>query len=368
LLMENENTKISVYILLFLSLITLVVSLSCQPNEKERYAKQLNLPEQNIKIMNQLQYDGNAKALMDELGSLPNDLKISQPTLDYLKRVAKDKKVSDSELSSQDTIKALNKLRSISNDTLQMYLNFGISDNITEYVNFVSGLEDKNFADYAISNKLCIQDKRFSYYGDSDSEVNLKRQFLKNPEKYTQQLFDFYMSDIGETDPEWAKNLTKITCLRDKTMNTDEALEDISGLANNPQNKSALDKVFGKGIERKMWPVAAERLVYKAFGNEFDVNNPFEGSEWTIYSRLADFQTKYKTEMDQDGVPGPKPSIIGINLVEEPSGYVIKSEADNKLDYALIKWVLRCNAVRLYGHNDLVFHHVGLAHDEGLDV
>jgi hypothetical protein len=117
-------------------------------------------------------------------------------------------------------------------------------------------------------------------------------------------------------------------------------------------------------------------MVYRGMRsekNEFDVNNPLEGSDLTTLTRLADFQEKYNTEMDMEGVSGPKPTVLGINYICEPRNELIKSEGDYKFDYALMRWVLRCNAVRLWNNgtpadDDLVFHHIDLARDEGLEI
>jgi hypothetical protein len=77
--------------------------------------------------------------------------------------------------------------------------------------------------------------------------------------------------------------------------------------------------------------------------------------------------------MDIEGVAGPKPTVLGINYICEPRNELFKSEDDYKFDYALMRWVLRCNAVRLWNNgkpvdDDLVFHHIDLAQDEGLEI
>jgi hypothetical protein len=47
-----------------------------------------------------------------------------------------------------------NSLKSISDKVLNEYLGFGIDEKILNYVSFVSGLPDKNFAKYALEKKL----------------------------------------------------------------------------------------------------------------------------------------------------------------------------------------------------------------------
>jgi hypothetical protein len=372
------------------ALAMLTSSACAKLSETEKYAKQFGLPREVTVLVKELDYfDPNTQSLLSQLYYLPKELQAHEVTLDYLKEITKDKKVSNEELNvllrdkldhdkdgldlalekelKTDPLKpdpeikrTVDTLKSLSDDTLKAYIKLGIDTNVIEYVDFVKSLPKADFADYALKQKLCIQDRKLT---------EEEEKFLHDPNKYIQEIYEYNISEIATIDPELPIKLKQMPFLQDGIELKDvESLEDILYLASNPQNQSKLEKIYGKGIERNMWPVALERVFYKGFETEFDINNPFEGSEWYVNSNLAEFQEKYNKEMDQEGIPGPKPAIVGINLVEEPQGWVIKSEQDNKLDYALIKWVLKCNAVRLYGHNDFVFHHIVLAQNEGLDV
>jgi hypothetical protein len=370
--------------------LALLASTACQSSETKSYAKQLKLPREVLTTVRQLEYDAITRSLLDELSHFPKDLQTHEVTLNYLKEVSKDKTVSYDEVSGIKRLdhdgdglnleeenelktdplqpnpgikKVVDYLKSVSDETLDIYKRLGIDGDVVPYINLVSTLP-KDFADYAIKSKLCIQDKKLT---------DLERKFLKEPDKYLQELYDYHISEISKIDPELTAKVGQLPYLKDKPdIKAMEVLEDILYLASNSQNQSKLGKIYGKGIERKMWPVALERVFYKGFGNEFDINNPFEGSEWYVNSNLAEFQEKYNKEMDIEGVSGPKPAILGVGLLHEPLGYLIKSENDTELDYALIRWALRCNAVRLYCIDYIddydVFHHAKIAQDEGLDV
>jgi|GEM_PF-1509070 len=379
-------------VFLGLIVLTMLASPACKPSETVNYAKQLDLPEENKAIVKRLQWDSNTKALMDELAALPKNYRVSEAISDYLTEVAADKIVQNDELlaiqnageisildisdkvkmdnitlvlNSPEARNAYDSLKSYPDDTIKSILEFGLDGDVPAWVALNSTLP-KGFSDYVIKSKLCIQDKRLT----AD-----EKQFLQDPDKYLQEMYEYNISQIAAIDPELAIKLKQIPFLQDGIELKDvESLEDILYLANDPENKPKLEKIYGKGIERKMWPVTLERVFYKGFENEFDIDNPFEGSEWYVNSNLAEFQEKYNKEMDQDRVPGPKPAIRGVNLLHEPNGNQMtdyngrpKSVDDLKFEYALIRWVLRCNAVRLYCGADYdVFVHVKLAQDEDL--
>jgi hypothetical protein len=247
-----------------------------------------------------------------------------------------------------------------------MYAKFGIDEGVADYVLFVSSLP-KDFGDYALQNKLCIQDHELT---------ELEKQFLKEPDKYLQQIFDSHMTEIGAVDPDLATQLKKLPYFKALEIKDVEAVEDILWLASDPKYKSTLEKIYGKGIERKMWPVALEAMMWRAMRsdkNEFDVNNPLEEPDLTTLTRLADFQGKYNKQMDEtELVEGKKPQLRGINYIWELIGGLNKSDDDIRFDYALMRWVLGVNAVKIWGRStlktDAAFNNVKIAHEEGLEV
>ncbi|GEM_PF-2068773 len=68
-------------------------------NETDAYAGRLNLPKQNKAIVRQLKYDDNTRALLDEISYLPEAYQLDKRVLNYLKDIAKDRKVTDNELA-----------------------------------------------------------------------------------------------------------------------------------------------------------------------------------------------------------------------------------------------------------------------------
>jgi len=264
---------------------------------------------------------------------------------------------------SPEIVSATDYLKSISDDLYEMYAKFGLDENIADYIAFVQSLP-KDLANYALTNKLCIQDQKLT---------DLEKQFLQEPGQYLQQMFDSYMSEIHEIDPDMATQLEKLPYFRTLEIEDIEVLEDVLYLASNPQYKSTLEKIYGEGIERKMWPVALEAMVWRGMRsdkNEFDVNNPLEGSDLTTLTRLAEFQEKYNEQMDEiEPVEGKKPQIVGISEICETMGWLKKTDDDIRFDYALMRWVLGVSAVKLIGgESPEVFDHVKLAQEEGLEV
>jgi len=369
---------------------TLSVTSACaKPTEAEKYARQLELPGEVRAIVRQLEFDEKAELLLDTLYYLPEELQVHEETLNYLEGVAEDKRVSDEEyrtlyhgkldhdgdgmdLATEEKAKtdplkpdpeishAVNSIESVSDEALESYLKLGFNGDVLDYISHVSSLTDKDFADYAMKNKLCIQDGELT---------ELERSFLDEPEDYLQQVYDYYMSEIGSVDSDLARELGELPYFQEVQLEDVEVLEDVLHLAGNPDNRPILEKLYGKGIERKMHSVALEALLWRGFDREFDSDSPLEGRDLKTLTRLAQFQEKYNRQMDKESVERPKPALKGINLLHEPLGNPMKGEHDLEFDYALIRWALRCNTVRLYGYNDYdVFHHVNLAQEEGLDV
>jgi hypothetical protein len=261
---------------------------------------------------------------------------------------------------SPDIIEARTALKSISNSLLTIYDQFGIDEDVADFVLFVSTLPT-DFGNYALQNKLCIQDHKLT---------ELEKKFLQEPAQYLQQMFDSYMSEIDKIDPGLATQLKKLPYFRALEIKDVEAVEDFLWLASNSKYKSTLEKLYGKGIERKMHSIALEALLWRAFTREYDTYNPLEDPNYSpIFARLADFQEKYNQQMDEiEPVEGKKPQVMGIIYMCEPIGWLKKTDDDIRFDYALMKWVLGANAVKIWGVGPTSFDHVKFAHEEGLKV
>jgi len=254
---------------------------------------------------------------------------------------------------SPNIIKAREALQSISASLATVYDQFGIDEDVADYVLFVSSLPT-DFRNYALQNKLCIQDKKLS---------ELEKQFLKEPDQYLQQMLDSYMTEIGTIDPGLADKLRLIPFLKEIEIKDVEALEDITSLAGRVEYRASVGKIYGKGIERTMHPVALEKLVWDCYSSELDE------PDLSIHSRLADFQEKYNQQMDGiEPVEGKKPQVLGISNICEWIGGQKKPDDDIRFDYALMRWVLGTSDVKLLGFSNEVFDHVELAQEEGLKV
>ncbi len=257
------------------------------------------------------------------------------------------------ETPSPEIASASDYLKSASSELYTAYVKFGLDENVAAYITFAQSLPE-DLANYALTNKFCIQDHKLT---------ELEKQFLKEPDQYLQQMFDSYMSEIGTIDPELADKLRLIPFLKEVEINDVEALEDITSLAGRVEYRATLEKLYGKGIERTMYPVALEKLVWDCYSSELDE------PDLSIHSRLADFQEKYNQQMDEiEPVEGQKPQVVGISYIIESMGWLKKTDDDIRFDYALMRWVLGTSAVKLFGQSPEVFDFVKLAHEEGLAV
>ena len=260
---------------------------------------------------------------------------------------------------SPKVISATDYLKSQSDDLYNMYAKFGLDENVADYITFVSTLP-KEFANYALTNKLCIQDGKIT---------DLEKQFLKEPDKYLQQMFDGYLTEISTVDPNMATQLGKLPYFRVLEIQDVEAVEDFFWLVNNQRYATPLAKLYGKGIERKMHSVALEALLWRAFTKEYDVYNPLEDPDYRpIFTRLADFQLKYGNQMDTiEPTGGKKPRVRGVEYIEAMP-WLKKTDENIRFDYALMRWVLGATAVKIWQDGPPGFNHPNAAHEEGLEV
>jgi hypothetical protein len=261
---------------------------------------------------------------------------------------------------SPKIVSATDYLKSISDDLYQTYSKVGIDDNVADYILFTQSLS-KDFQIYTLRNRLCIQDRKLT---------DFEKQFLKEPDNYLQQMFDSYMSDVSKVDPELATQVKKLPYFKTLEVEDVEAVEDFLWLVNIPKYRPTLEKLYGKGIQRKIQSVALEALLWRAYTGAYDAYNPLEDSNYApIFTRLAEFQEKYNKQMDEaELITDKKPSVLGINYVWEPMGWLKKTDDDIRFDYALMRWVLGANAVKIWGVGGTPFVHVEFAHEEGLEV
>ncbi len=264
----------------------------------------------------------------------------------------------------QKITSAADYLKSASNELYDTYTKLGLDENVADYITFVSPLP-KEFASYALTSKLCIQDKKLTA---------LEKQFLKEPDKYLQPMFDSYMTEISTIDSDMATQLGKLPYFRVLEIKDVEVVEDFLWLASNPRYKTPLGqvymgKLYGKGTERKMHSVALDAVLWRAFTKEYDVYNPLEDPDYApIFTGLADFQLKYGNQMDTiEPTAGKKPRVRGVEYIEAMP-WLKKTAEDIRFDYAILRWVLGANAVKIWQDGPTGFNHPKAAHEEGLEV
>lgn len=274
-------------------------------SETGKYAKQLNLPEETIAIVNQLNYGTNTVALLDEINYLPEEVQINEEFLNYLKQIADDKVVTDDELarfndfdqdgltnsdelgydtnlfnadSDDDGLKdaeevkygtnpleanpglkqALDYLSTFPEKNSKEMIELGLGNVVVDYLLLLSSLTDQDFAQYASENKLCIQDRDLT---------KLEIKFLNEPDNYSKDLFDYYMSEVNNINPELASELTKLPDFQEIDIEDIEALEDIVDLA---RGTSVFDTNF-------------DSILNEGIKDERKYCSPLEALVWLLY-------------------------------------------------------------------------------------
>jgi hypothetical protein len=374
--------------------LVMLASSACIPlntKETENYARVKNLPEPVVIALNALNYDDNTRRLIDGISNLTPGRQRDPSVVNYITDIAKDRQVSRDELTRIEVAQDLSKnglhdgvsyilgntnpnlkkaydyLPTVSDKAMKNIGLFGIDDNVTDYITFISTLSDRAFVKYALESRLGIEDRQLT---------DLEKKFLQDPNKYLSDIYDYERGQISKADSELAEKLAQLPYLKDKTLQTVESLDDLAGLLADAKYRSMLEKIYGKGIKSAMQRIALERMLYRESKGNLDMKEAFDDSaEWYVNSNLADFQAKYNTEMDQPGVTGPKPAIRGTETFHEPLQYWVKKDNEIKLDYALVRWALRCNSVKLWGCDEQrwepkghIFNHIKAAQNEGLDV
>jgi hypothetical protein len=235
-------------------------------NPVEQYAESAGLSGEYVAILKPLGYDNKLddsdKAAVDDAKNITS-MGLSDNAQKVTIRYLASGKVKEYE-------SACNLLESTSNLSFKRMHELGIDDNVVNYIYFVSSLPDKTFAKYALENALCIQDRQLT---------ELEKSFLKSPDANSQELFDYYLTEINRTDPELAKEIDKIPDFKTMDVKKVEAIEDILGLAVNPEYKATLDSMMNIGIkEKRKYCSPLQGLGWLAEDMDFDsiYNNPME--------------------------------------------------------------------------------------------
>lgn len=262
-------------------------TLGCTKNEVVSYAEENGIPTAIIQELKPLgpEMDENEKAFIDTLKEYPDE----QSNLLVL---VKDEKIDNYEKAFLDNlqgysdpyarkliealvedgisgegIEALNYLSALPQNTQEYFIDFGLNVDVVSWLVIDSEL-NKEFANYIIENKLCIQDHKLT---------ELEKKFLQEPNKYTQELFDFYIVEANKIYPELSNELLKLPDFMQRELKDVEALEDIIGLAVNPECWQGFSKILNEGIKEKgKYCTLLQALLWIAYDEELDKENPLK--------------------------------------------------------------------------------------------
>ncbi len=246
-------------------------------NPVEEHARSLGLSWDiidRIKVLGEDNVmDDNEKALVDFLSLYPDitivklaeDRRITLTERKFIDLAYKmyDKRMVEALVPrlNEDTIEALTYLSNLPDVTKKNILNFGFEGDVIPWLKFVSSELSDDWQKYVIDNKLTIQDYRLT---------ELEKQFLKEPDKYKQKIFDYNLSEIQKLNPELALELMKLPDLKQIDIKDVEALEDIVTLV--PYKSVggiSFESMFNEGIkEKRKYSTPLQALVWSLYDYE----------------------------------------------------------------------------------------------------
>jgi len=226
--------------------------------------------------------DNNEKILMDFLISLP---------LSERKEIAT--KILQDGLSPEEA-SVIGYLSSFDRDVMKCYLKRGIDDSVVELVNIASSLEDKEFVEWLIRQKMGIEDGKID---------EIEREFYRNPGKeLIEELFKHYVKELRRKNPEVAEEVEKLPDIKDGvSMKEVEAVEDIMGMCEDEIYQQAVQSMLSEGIKEKRkycTPLEAALWIFKdkeveevdELLKDYDVRE-FVGYAWRESSTSANYSS-----------------------------------------------------------------------------
>lgn len=262
-------------------------TLGCAKNEVVSYAEENGIPTAIVKELKPLgpEMDENEKAFIDTLKEYPDEqcnllVLVKDEKIDNYEKAFLDNlqgysdpyarkliKVLVEDGISGEEIKALNYLSTLPQNTQEYFIDFGLNGDVVSWLVINSEL-NKEFANYVIENELCMQDHKLT---------ELEKRFLQEPNKYTQELFDFYIVEANKIYPELSNELLKLPDFMQRELKDVEALEDIIGLAVNPEYWQGFSKILNEGIKEKgKYCTLLQALMWIAYDEELDKENPLK--------------------------------------------------------------------------------------------
>lgn len=215
------------------------------------HARSLNLLPSVISELKVLgpKMDEHGKAFIE---LLPCYLELIQVKL--VRQVTADGKVSKQELE------ALSYLSSFRGEIQSEFIDLGLDACVLNFLTILSTLPDQNFAKYVVINKVCIGDGKLT---------DLESKFLREPEKYLDELFTQYLVDLGSIYPELADELRKLPDFEQANVKNLEAAEDVLSLALNPEHRTFFESALSEGIkDKRRYCTPLQALVWTAYDEE----------------------------------------------------------------------------------------------------
>lgn len=299
--------------------------------ETERHAKELGIHGEITPIVRQLEYDDNARALLEEISYLPEEVQKSEVVLDCLETMSTDKTIGNHELAQfkdldGDKLINVKEVEYGTNPLSKDSDNDGLGDYeevLTCETNPLSGDtdgdglgdgEERN----VLSTDLLKQNPNIAYalnkdqpfytpyirrlkLFDSDGTMDVNEQWFLD--KLPQYLFfiefsyilskdgtidsnekcfldlAIQYSEVNEIFPGFYSEIANLPDLSTIEKQDVEALEDILILAADPKYKRQFESMLEEGIpEKRKFCTPLEALLWIAYDKEFDKpsNNPLE--------------------------------------------------------------------------------------------
>ncbi len=226
-------------------------SLIIKTNEIVDYAQSLNLP---LNIVNELrvlgpEMDQYERELIELVSGYSEPVQIK-----IVGQITTDSKVSKEEVN------ALKYLWNFSEKIQEEFIDLGLDDDVLNFLTMVSTLPDQGFAEYAVINKLCIQDRKLT---------DLESNFLGEPERYSNELLTQYLVDLGSIYVELADELRKLPDFEQASIKNLEATEDVLSLASNPERRTFFEAVLSEGVkDSRKYCTPLQALVWSTYDFE----------------------------------------------------------------------------------------------------
>lgn len=225
------------------------------------------------KNIGQCDIDGVMDSKEKELVDFLCNPKLDRPTVtQFVRQILEDGGVSEEEASS------LRFLAGFPGETQARYAD--LNQDIINYLTTLASLDDTSFVEYAVRNKLRMEDGIFS---------QLDRNVLLNCKEYAAECVDADLKELAVEMPDAAAELRKLPDLDPKTVGVREveANEDIAYSMLKTRNSSAarsnLEKMMAEGFPgKRKFCTPLQALLWYSIDNEPEGSNPLEDPSFRV--------------------------------------------------------------------------------------